>query len=177
MDIEVDGGGSFEVGRWQASVVELPVGSLIAGRLNTRAKQSKSRAEQNRTVGQHFSLARGFQAARGAMLYLCVKWLSSAIDQTKQRAIPIVFHRQGQIDDPIVRGGDRREGSVSTQRSYLRICFDTLFEALRNRSMRRRDGLPTKHSTSYACWSPPSVLDRVEVARLHSSGTVSNSCF
>lgn len=52
MDIEVDGGGSFEVGRWQASVVELPVGSLIAGRLNTnlRAKQSKSkqtRAEQN----------------------------------------------------------------------------------------------------------------------------------
>lgn len=49
MDIEVDGGGSFEVGRWQASVVELPAGSLIAGRLNTRAKQSKSRAEQSRT--------------------------------------------------------------------------------------------------------------------------------
>jgi len=53
MDIEVDGGGSFEVGRWQASVVELPAGSLIAGRLNTRAKQSKakramqSRAEQS----------------------------------------------------------------------------------------------------------------------------------
>jgi hypothetical protein len=50
MDIEVDGGGSFEVGRWQASVVELPAGSLIAGRLNPRAKQSKAkRAEQNRT--------------------------------------------------------------------------------------------------------------------------------
>ena len=50
MDIEVDGGGSFEVGRWQASVVELPAGSLIAGRLNTRAKQSRAkRAEQNRT--------------------------------------------------------------------------------------------------------------------------------
>lgn len=28
-------------------MVELPAGSLIAGRLNTRAKQSKSRAEQN----------------------------------------------------------------------------------------------------------------------------------
>jgi hypothetical protein len=68
MDIEVDGGGSFEVGRWQASVVELPAGSLIAGRLNTRAKQSKAKQrEQSRTEQSSWpalSLARGFQAAR-----------------------------------------------------------------------------------------------------------------
>lgn len=48
MDIEVDGGGSFEVGRWQASVVELPAGSLFAGRLNTRAKQSRAKQRESR---------------------------------------------------------------------------------------------------------------------------------
>jgi hypothetical protein len=112
MDIEVDGGGSFEVGRWQASVVELPAGSLIAGRLNTRAKQSKAkRAEQNRTE-QLASTSRlpaaSRQRERGremrAMLSLCVKWLSSAVNQTKQWAIPIVSRRQGQIGDLIDRG-------------------------------------------------------------------------
>jgi hypothetical protein len=112
MDIEVDGGGSFEVGRWQASVVELPAGSLIAGRLNTRAKQSKAkRAEQNRAE-QLASTSRlpaaSRQRERGremrAMLSLCVKWLSSAVNQTKQWAIPIVSRRQGQMGDLIDRG-------------------------------------------------------------------------
>ena len=112
MDIEVDGGGSFEVGRWQASVVELPAGSLIAGRLNTRAKQSKakrsmqSRAEQLASTFRLPAASRQQERERKmrAMLSLCVQWLSSAVNQTKPWAIPIVFRRQGQIDDPIDRG-------------------------------------------------------------------------
>jgi hypothetical protein len=71
MDIEVDGGGSFEVGRWQASVVELPVGSLIAGRLNTRAKQSKSRAEQTEQLASTFRLPAASRQ-RGAQCYIFV---------------------------------------------------------------------------------------------------------
>jgi hypothetical protein len=69
----------------------------------------------------------------------------------------------------------RRKGGLSQHAAFIPPhLFDTLFEALRNRSRRsgrsrrrRRDGLPPKYSTSYACWSPPSVLDRVEVAQPH----------
>jgi hypothetical protein len=98
MDIEVDGGGSFEVGRWQASVVELPASRLIAGRLNTRAKQSKaeqSRAEQLASTFRLPAASRQREREMRAMLYLCVKCLWSAVNQTKQWAFSNCFPPSG----------------------------------------------------------------------------------
>ncbi|KAH8784238.1 hypothetical protein F5882DRAFT_127272 [Hyaloscypha sp. PMI_1271] len=81
----------------------------------------------------------------------------------------------------------RRKGGLSQHAVFiqdLRICFDTLFEALRNSSRRsgrsrrrRRDGLPPKYGPSHCmpvgrprlCWTE-SKLHACTPARLHSSG-------